>query len=158
FFDGFRTSHEVAKVEPLTADDLRAIVDDDLVRAHRARALSPDHPVIRGTAQNPDVYFQGREVANPFYLACPAIVQDVMDRLAQRVGRRYRLFQYVGAPDAERVIVLMGSGAETADETAEYLVARGEKVGVLKVRLYRPFAAEQFIDALPATVRSIAVL
>src|SRR5262249_34244353 len=156
FFDGFRTSHEVAKVEPLTADDLRAIVDDDLVRAHRARALSPDHPVIRGTAQNPDVYFQGREVANPFYLACPAIVQDVMDRLAQRVGRRYRLVQYLGAPDAAAGVALVGAAA--ADETAEYLVARGEKVGVLKVRLYRPFAAEQFIDALPATVRSIAVL
>ncbi len=118
FFDGFRTSHEVAKVAPLTADVLRAMIDDDLVRAHRARGLSPDHPVIRGTAQNPDVYFQGRETANPYYRACPSIVQDAMDRLAGLVGRQYRLFDYVGAPDAERVIVLMGSGAETAQETA----------------------------------------
>ncbi len=158
FFDGFRTSHEVAKVEPLTAGHLSAMIDDDLVRAHRARALSPEHPVIRGTAQNPDVYFQGRETANPYYVACPVIVQNAMDRFAALVGRHYRLFDYVGAPDAERVIVLMGSGAETAEETAEHLTGRGEKVGVLKVRLYRPFSAERFLDALPPTVRRIAVL
>jgi pyruvate-ferredoxin/flavodoxin oxidoreductase len=158
FFDGFRTSHEVAKVEQLAPDDLRAMIGDDLVRAHRARALSPDHPVIRGTAQNPDVYFQGRETVNPFYLACPTIVQNAMDRLAGLVGRRYRLFDYAGAPDAERVIVLMGSGAETAQETAEHLAARGEKVGVLKVRLYRPLSAEHFLAALPATVKTLAVL
>jgi pyruvate-ferredoxin/flavodoxin oxidoreductase len=158
FFDGFRTSHEVAKVEPLTADDLRAMIDDDLIRAHRARGLSPERPVIRGTAQNPDVYFQGREASNPYYLACPTIVQNAMDKLARLVGRRYRLFDYVGAPDAERVIVLMGSGAETVQETVEHLTERGEKVGVLKVRLYRPFSVEHFVGALPATVTRLAVL
>jgi pyruvate-ferredoxin/flavodoxin oxidoreductase len=158
FFDGFRTSHEVAKIEPLTPADLRAMIGDELVRAHRARGLSPEHPVIRGTAQNPDVYFQARETVNPYYLACPTIVQGAMDRLAGLVGRRYRLFDYAGAPDAERVIVMMGSGAETAQETVEYLAGRGEKVGVLKVRLYRPFSVEHFLAALPATVRSLAVL
>jgi pyruvate-ferredoxin/flavodoxin oxidoreductase len=158
FFDGFRTSHEVTKVEQLAAADLRAMIDDDLVRAHRGRALSPDHPVIRGTAQNPDVYFQARETVNPYYLACPAIVQNAMDKLAELTGRRYRLFDYAGAPDAEQVIVLMGSGAETAQETVEHLVAHGEKVGVLKVRLYRPFSAEHLLAALPTTVRTLAVL
>ena len=158
FFDGFRTSHEVAKVEQLTKDDLRAMIDDKLVDAHRARALSPDHPVLRGTAQNPDVFFQARETCNPFYLACPTIVQNVMDKFAQVVGRQYKLFEYVGAPDAERVVVVMGSGAEIAHETVEYLTASGEKVGVLKVRLYRPFSIEHFIAALPATVKTIAVL
>jgi pyruvate-ferredoxin/flavodoxin oxidoreductase len=158
FFDGFRTSHEVAKVEPLTADDLRAMVDDRRVWAHRARALSPDHPVIRGTAQNPDVYFQARETVNAYYLACPAIVQHAMDTLAERTGRQYHLFDYVGAPDAERVIVLMGSGAETVHESVEHLMARGEKVGVLKVRLYRPFSSEHFRAALPSSVRALAVL
>ncbi len=158
FFDGFRTSHEVSKVEELTADDLRAMIDDELVRAHGARALSPDHPSIRGTAQNPDVYFQAREAANPYYLACPTIVQNAMDRFARLTGRQYHLFDYLGAPDAERVIVLMGSGAETAQETVEFLAAGGEKVGVLKVRLYRPFSVEHFVAALPATVRALAVL
>ena len=158
FFDGFRTSHEVAKIRPLAPADLRAMISDDLVRAHRARALSPDHPVIRGTAQNPDVYFQARETVNAYYLACPTLVQSAMDRLAELVGRRYRLFDYAGALDAERVIVMMGSGAETAHETVEHLVARGEKVGVLKVRLYRPFSADHFLEALPATVRTLAVL
>ena len=156
FFDGFRTSHEVAKIEALSQEDLRAVIDDDTVRAHRARALSPDHPVMRGTAQNPDVYFQARETVNPYYLACPGIVQRVMDRFAKVVGRAYRLFEYVGAPDAERVIVLMGSGAEAAEEAVDYLVARGEKVGVLKVRLFRPFSVRSFVDALPPTVESIA--
>jgi len=158
FFDGFRTSHEVAKIEPLTADDLRGLVDADLVRAHRARALSPDRPVVRGTAQNPDVYFQAREAANPYYLACPTVVQNAMDRLAGLVGRRYHLFEYAGAPDAERVIVVMGSGAEAAVETVEHLAARGERVGVVKVRLYRPFSVERFVAALPPTVRALAVL
>ncbi|HYB75027.1 MAG TPA: pyruvate:ferredoxin (flavodoxin) oxidoreductase [Candidatus Sulfotelmatobacter sp.] len=158
FFDGFRTSHEVMRVEQLTRDDLRAMMDDELIRAHRARALSPEHPVIRGTAQNPDVYFQGRETVNPYYLACPTIVQNAMDKFARITGRRYRLFDYVGAPDAERVIVLMGSGAEAAEEAAEFLAERGEKVGVLKVRLYRPFAVEQFVAALPAGVKTLAVL
>ena len=134
------------------------MIDEELVRAHRARALSPDHPVLRGTAQNPDVYFQAREAVNPFYLACPTIVQKAMDKFAKVAGRQYHLFDYVGAPDAERVIVLMGSGAEVAQETVEYLAARGEKVGVLKVRLYRPFSIEHFVAALPATVKTIAVL
>ncbi|EJW11923.1 Pyruvate-flavodoxin oxidoreductase [Rhodovulum sp. PH10] len=158
FFDGFRTSHEVNVIDPLTDDDLRALIDDDLVRQHRARALSPDRPVLRGTAQNPDVYFQAREACNPFYRACPAIVQEAMDRFAAQTGRRYGLFDYVGAPDAERVIVLMGSGAGAVEETVEALRAAGEKVGVLKVRLFRPFATESFLAALPASVTSIAVL
>ncbi len=158
FFDGFRTSHEVAKVEQLSMDDLKAMVPDELVQAHRARAMSPDRPFIRGTAQNPDVYFQARETVNPFYLACPAIVQAAMDKFAQVVGRRYHLFDYVGAPDAERVMVMMGSGAEAAQETVEYLVGRGEKVGLLKVHLYRPFSVEHFVKALPATTKAITVL
>jgi pyruvate-ferredoxin/flavodoxin oxidoreductase len=158
FFDGFRTSHEVAKVEQLTVDDLRAMIDEELVYAHRARAMSPDHPVLRGSSQNPDVYFQAREVVNPFYLAAPTIVQNVMDKFARLVGRRYHLFDYVGAPDAERVIVMMGSGAEVAHETVEAMVAAGEKVGVLKVRLYRPFSEEHLLAALPATAKAIAVL
>jgi len=158
FFDGFRTSHEVAKVEELSLADMRAVIDEELVHAHRRRALSPDRPFIRGTAQNPDVFFQSRERINPFYSAAPGVVQDVMDRFAKVVGRRYHLFDYVGAPDAERVIVLMGSAAETAQEAVEFLTARGEKVGVLKVRLYRPFAHEDFVAALPATVKTLAVL
>jgi pyruvate-ferredoxin/flavodoxin oxidoreductase len=158
FFDGFRISHEVAKIEPLAPEDLRAVIDDALVQGHRGRGLSPDRPVVRGTAQNPDTYFQAREAANPYYLACPTIVQAVMDRLAGLVGRRYQLFDYVGAPDAERVIVLMGSAAEAAEETVEALASRGEKVGALKVRLYRPFATDRFVAALPPTVKAIAVL
>jgi pyruvate-ferredoxin/flavodoxin oxidoreductase len=158
FFDGFRTSHEVSKIEQLSLDDMRTLIDDDLVRAHRARALSPDHPVLRGSAQNPDVYFQAREAVNPFYLACPTIVQNTMDKFAQIVGRQYRLFQYEGAPDAEQVIIVMGSGSEAVQETVDYLTAQGRKVGVLKVRLMRPFSVEHFLAALPATVKSIAVL
>ncbi|MDZ7290867.1 MAG: pyruvate:ferredoxin (flavodoxin) oxidoreductase [candidate division KSB1 bacterium] len=158
FFDGFRTSHEVNKIEQLTVEDMRAMIDEELIRQHRARALSPEHPVLRGSAQNPDVYFQGRETVNRFYLACPGIVEKVMNKFAGLVGRQYKLFDYVGAPDAERVIVLMGSGAETAHETVEYLVHRGEKVGVIKVRLYRPFSVEHFVNALPATVKVIAAL
>lgn len=158
FFDGFRTSHEMATISALSDDDLRALVDNELIAAHRARALSPDHPFIRGTAQNPDVYFQAREACNPYYLAAPMLVQQAMDKLYDRVGRKYHLFDYEGAPDAERVLVLMGSGTETASETAKILAARGEKVGVLKVRLYRPFSIEHFIAALPKTVKTIAVL
>ena len=158
FFDGFRTSHEVMKIEQLTNDDIRAMVDDDLVRAHRARGLSPDRPFIRGTAQNPDVFFQARESCNPFYDACPQIVQEEMDKFAKIVGRQYHLFDYIGAPDAERVIILMGSGAETAKETVEYLTAKGEKIGILVVRLFRPFSVSHFISSLPKTVKSIAVL
>ena len=158
FFDGFRTSHEVSKIEQLSLDDMTAMIDNDLVRAHRERALSPDHPVLRGSAQNPDVYFQGRESVNPYYLACPTIVQNTMDKFAKLVGREYKLFQYEGAPDAEKVIVIMGSGAEAVHETVGYLTAKGEKVGMLKVRLMRPFSLEHFLEALPKTVKSIAVL
>ena len=158
FFDGFRTTHEVQKIELLTMDDMRAMIDDKLVLAHRARAMSPDRPTLRGTAQNPDVYFQGRETVNPYYLACPEIVQKAMDRFAGIVGRKYRLFDYVGAPDAERVIVLMGSSVEAAQEAVEYLVKAGEKVGLLKVRLYRPFSIKHFLDAIPKTVKTIAAM
>ncbi|MCL4297872.1 MAG: pyruvate:ferredoxin (flavodoxin) oxidoreductase [Anaerolineae bacterium] len=158
FFDGFRTSHEIQKVEELSFADMRAMIDDRAVLAHRRRGLSPDRPVMRGTAQNPDVYFQGRETVNVYYQQTPAIVQQTMDRFAELVGRQYRLFDYVGAPDAERVVVVMGSGAETMHEVVEYLAARGEKVGLVKVRLYHPFAADAFIKALPATVKIIGVL
>jgi pyruvate-ferredoxin/flavodoxin oxidoreductase len=158
FFDGFRTSHEVAKVEQLAVEDLKAMISDDLVRAHRSRGLSPDHPVIRGTAQNPDVYFQGRETVNPFYIAVPSIVQSAMDKFASLTGRGYQLYEFFGAPDAERVMILMGSGADVAQEAVEYMVERGEKVGILKVRLFRPFAIEQFLQALPKSTKSIAVL
>ncbi len=158
FFDGYRTSHEINKITPLDEATIRALIDDDLVRAHRARALSPEHPVIRGTAQNPDVYFQARESVNPFYAACPSHVQRLMDRFGALTGRSYKLFEYAGAPDAERVIVIMGSGGEAVAETATHLAARGEKVGVVRVRLYRPFAADALIAALPATTRAIAVL
>jgi pyruvate-ferredoxin/flavodoxin oxidoreductase len=158
FFDGFRTSHEIDKIEQLTREDIRAMIDDSLVQAHRQRALSPDHPFIRGTSQNPDVYFQSRETVNRFYLACPTIVQETMDTFASLVGRQYHLFDYVGAPDAERVIVVMGSGAETVESTVKYLNARGEKVGVIKVRLFRPFSVEHFLQALPQTVKVIAIL
>ena len=158
FFDGFRTSHEVNKIEPLTEDDMRAMIDDELVRQHRARALSPDRPALRGSAQNPDVYFQGRETVNRFYLACPNIVQNVMNKFAGLTGRQYKLFDYYGAADAERVIVLMGSGAEAVQETVEVLVNRGEKVGVLKIRLYRPFFVEHFMQALSPSVKAMAVL
>jgi pyruvate-ferredoxin/flavodoxin oxidoreductase len=158
FFDGFRTSSEVMKVEQLATDDIRAIIDDNLVRAHRARALSPDHPFVRGVAQNPDVYFQGRETVNAYYNAVPGIVQETMNKFAKLVGRQYHLFDYVGAKDADRVVVLMGSGAQVAQEAVEYLNAHGEKVGVLKVHLFRPFSVENFAEALPSSVKSIAVL
>jgi pyruvate-ferredoxin/flavodoxin oxidoreductase len=158
FFDGFRTSHEIQKIDLLGDDDLRAFTDDEAVRAHRARGLTPDRPSIRGTAQNPDVFFQAREAANPFYAACPDEVEAILERFAARTGRRYRLFDYYGAPDAERVIVLMGSGAGAVEEAIDALGARGEKTGLVKVRLYRPFSIRRFLEALPATVRAIAVL
>jgi pyruvate-ferredoxin/flavodoxin oxidoreductase len=158
FFDGFRTSHEVNKIEMLADEDLSALINMDRVFEHRARALSPDHPVLRGTAQNPDVFFQIRETANPFYDVCADKVQAVMTRFREVVGRAYNLFDYVGAPDAERVIVMMGSGAEAAEEAVEYLNAKGEKVGLIKVRLYRPFSVKRFCEALPASVTKIAVL
>jgi pyruvate-ferredoxin/flavodoxin oxidoreductase len=158
FFEGFRVSHEVAKIEVLGADDIRAMIDDEAVLAHRRHGLSPEAPVIRGTAQNPDVFFQGREACNPYYDACPGIVQKTMDQFAQIVGRQYHLFEYIGAPDADRVIVLMGCGAESTHEAVDYLNAKGQKVGLLKVRLFRPFSAKNLIDALPETVKVIAAL
>ncbi len=158
FFDGFRTSHEVAKIEQLTDDDLREMIDMELVQAHRARGLSPDHPFIRGTAQNPDVYFQGRETVNPFYTVVPGIVQDAMDKFAALTGRQYHLFDYVGHPEAERIVIIMGSGGETLEATVNYLAEKGERVGAVRVRLYRPFDTESFIKALPKSVKSISVL
>jgi pyruvate-ferredoxin/flavodoxin oxidoreductase len=158
FFDGFRTSHEVGKIYPIGDETIRAMVDDKFIIEARQRALSPDRPIIRGTAQNPDVFFQAREACNPFHAAVPGIVQKVMDRFAAQTGRAYHLFDYYGAPDAERVIVIMGSGAEAAEEAVDLLTKQGEKIGLLKVRLYRPFDASAFLAALPATVKSIAVL
>ncbi len=158
FFDGFRTSHEVAKIFQLTDDDLRQLVDEDMVRAHRARGLSPDHPVLRGSAQNPDVFFQARETVNPYYAATPGIVQETMDKFAGITDRHYHLFDYVGHPQAERIVIIMGSGAETAAATVRALSAKGEKVGAVIVRLFRPFSFRHFVDSLPATVRSISVL
>ncbi|MGB2863015.1 MAG: pyruvate:ferredoxin (flavodoxin) oxidoreductase [Sedimentisphaerales bacterium] len=158
FFDGFRTSNELQKVEELTLDDMRAMIDEKLVARQKARALTPDRPMISGTAQNPDVYFQGRETVNKYYLAAPQLVQEAMDKFAKIVGRQYHLFDYVGAKDAEKVIVLMGSAAETTHETVEHLAAKGEKVGLLKVRLFQPFCTKDFIAALPETTTKIAVL
>ena len=158
FFDGFRTSHEVSRIQVLSDDDVRAMIDDELVAAHRARALDPNRPVVRGVAQNPDVYFQGRETVNPFYAAVPSIVQSAMDRFAALTDRRYRLFDYFGATDAERVIVLMGSGVETVRETIDYLNSRGAKLGVVQVHLFRPFSVRHLLEAIPETVEAIAVL
>lgn len=158
FFDGFRTSHEVGKIEMITAATLRAMIKEELVTAHRERGLTPDRPVLRGTAQNPDVYFQAREAVNPFYARCAAIVAATMARFGELTGRTYQPYEYHGAPDAESVIVLMGSGAETVHETVDHLNAHGQRLGVLKVRLYRPWDAERFVAALPASVRKMAVL
>jgi pyruvate-ferredoxin/flavodoxin oxidoreductase len=158
YFDGFRTSHEVSKIELVTEEVMRQMVNEDLIAAHRARAMNPDRPVLRGTAQNPDVFFQARESCNPFYSQCPAITQKAMDQFGAITGRQYQLFQYVGDPKAERVVILMGSGCETAHETVDFLTAQGAKVGVLKVRLYRPFDGQRFMEALPSTVKSLAVL
>jgi len=158
FFDGFRTSHEVQKVEEITFDDMRALLPQELITAHRARALSPDRPTIKGTSQNPDVFFQGRETVNKYYMAAPQIVQEAMDAFAKQVGRAYHLFDYFGHPEAEHVVVIMGTGAEVVHETVDWLVSKGEKVGLIKVRLYRPFVAEAFAKALPPTVKRIAVM
>jgi len=158
FFDGFRTSHEVAKIFYLTDEELRSLIDDNLIRAHRARALSPEHPVLRGSAQNPDVYFQARETVNPYYDAAPAIVQAAMDKFAGITGRQYKLFDYSGDANPERILILMGSGGETADATVKHLAQKGEKVGVVRVRLYRPFSGEHLLASLPASVKSVAVL
>ncbi len=158
FFDGFRTSHEVSKIEMVTEDVMRQIIREDLVNAHRARAMNPDRPVLRGTAQNPDVFFQARERCNPFYLACPDLTQKAMDQFAKVTGRQYKLFEYVGAPDATHVIVLMGSGCETVEATVDYLNEEGGKYGLVKVRLYRPFDMKRLVEALPATVKTVSVL
>ena len=158
FFDGFRTSHEVNKIEQLNVEDMKAMIDEEMISAHRARALSPEHPVLRGTAQNPDVYFQGRETVNPFYARIPGIVQNAMDKFASLTGRSYKLFDYDGAADAETIMVIMGSGAETAEETARFLATKGEKVGVVTVHLYRPFSVEHLMKALPASTKTVVVL
>jgi pyruvate-ferredoxin/flavodoxin oxidoreductase len=158
FFDGFRTSHEVQKVEEVAYDVMKEMISDDLVRAHRARGLTPENPSIRGTSQNPDVYFSSRESSNKYYDAVPAIVQKTMDKYAKLSGRAYKIFDYYGAKDADRIIVIIGSGADTVEETVDYLNAKGEKVGLLKVRLYRPFDASAFVKAIPGSVKSIAVL
>jgi pyruvate-ferredoxin/flavodoxin oxidoreductase len=158
FFDGFRTSHEVQKVKLLSDEDLQFFIPQFLISAHRQRCLTPDKPVLRGTAQNPDVYFQSREGANPYYNACPDIVQNIMDKFGKRTGRYYKLYEYHGAPDAERVIIIMGSGCETVQETVDFLNNQGEKVGLVKVRLYRPFDVLRFVEALPNSVKYIAVL
>jgi pyruvate-ferredoxin/flavodoxin oxidoreductase len=158
FFDGFRTSHEVQKIEMLADEDLRALIDDKWIAEIRSRAMRPEAPVLRGTAQNPDAFFQGREACNPFYDKCPDIVAEAMDAFAKQVGRRYQPFEYVGSPIADRVVVLMGSGCEAAHETVDALTKAGEKVGIVKVRLYRPFDSKRFIESLPETVRTIAVL
>jgi len=158
FFDGFRTSHEVQKVEEIPYSIMKQLISDDLVREHRARGLTPEKPFIRGTSQNPDVYFAGREATSKFYTATPKAVEETMDEFAKLTGRKYKLFDYVGAPDAERIVIVMGSGADTVEETVQNLVAKGEKVGVIKVRLYRPFSMDHFIAAIPATTKAIAVL
>jgi pyruvate-ferredoxin/flavodoxin oxidoreductase len=158
FFDGFRTSHEVSKIEMLNDDDLRSMVTEEMVADYRSRSLTPDRPVIRGTAQNPDTYFQAREACNGFYNATPGIVQAEMDTFAKLTGRQYQLFEYYGAPDAERVMIIMGSGADTTHEYVEWALAKGEKIGVLKVRLFRPFSIKHFINALPKTVKTLAVM
>jgi len=158
FFDGFRTSHELAKVAQLDEETIRSMINDERVAAHRQRALTPDHPVIRGTSQNPDVYFQARETVNPFYNALPGIVENTMQRFAELTGRHYKLFDYYGHPDAEQIILLMGSGAEAVEETVDTLLAQGNKIGLIKVRLYRPFSKQHLIDALPASTKQIAVL
>lgn len=158
FFEGFRVSHEIQKVCELSFDDMRSMLDENFIHAHRKRGMNPEHPVLRGTSQNPDVYFQGRETVNKYYEACPGIVQKTMDKFAKLTGRAYKLFDYVGSSDAEKIIIIMGSGADATHETVEYLNAKGEKLGVLKVRLFRPFDTKAFISALPSSVKSIAVL
>ncbi|HUX16194.1 MAG TPA: pyruvate:ferredoxin (flavodoxin) oxidoreductase, partial [Phycisphaerae bacterium] len=158
FFDGFRTSHEVQKVEETSYDIMRQMISDEFVRAHRGRGLNPENPTIKGTSQNPDVYFASREASSKFYAKVPGIVQKLFDKYATLTGRQYRLFDYVGAPDADRIVIVIGSGADTVEETVKHLNSKGEKVGVLKVRLFRPFSIEHFIKAIPATVKAIAVL
>ena len=158
FFDGFRTSHEVAKIDAIEYDEFKPLIEMEYIDDFRSRALNPEHPVQKGTAQNPDIYFQNREASNKFYNATPAIVKEMMDKVYKITGRRYNLFDYVGAPDAENIMIMMGSGADCADETVNYLVGKGEKVGLIKVRLYRPFAIDDFVSVMPKTVKKIVVL
>ena len=158
FFDGFRTSHEIQKIDVIPYEDMEKLVDKQAIADFRARAMSPERPELRGTAQNPDIYFQGREAANPYYLAVPSIVAEAMEQVGELTGRCYKPFDYVGAPDADRVVITMGSSTEVAEETVRYLNSRGQKVGLVKVRLYRPFSAEHFLAVLPETVKRIAVL
>ena len=158
FFDGFRTSHEIQKIDVIDYEDIKKLVDWEALDKFRARGLNPEHPHQQGTAQNPDIYFQGREASNPYYLAVPKIVEEVMNQVGQLTGRYYKPFDYTGAPDAERVIIAMGSGCETIEETVNYLVDKGEKVGLIKVRLYRPFSIEHFLAVLPESCKRIAVL
>ncbi|MEG1774227.1 MAG: pyruvate:ferredoxin (flavodoxin) oxidoreductase, partial [Oscillospiraceae bacterium] len=158
FFDGFRTSHEIQKIEVWDDADLKEMVDMDAVAAFRKRALNPEHPVLRGSAQNPDIFFQAREAANPYYDALPAVVEDYMDKVNAKIGTDYKLFNYYGAPDAEHVIIAMGSVCDTIEETIDYLNAKGNKIGLVKVRLYRPFSAEKMVAAIPASAKTITVL
>ncbi|MCL2237563.1 MAG: pyruvate:ferredoxin (flavodoxin) oxidoreductase, partial [Treponema sp.] len=158
FFDGFRTSHELQKVEEISYDQMHEMIDDELVAEHRKRGLTPENPHIRGTAQNPDTYFQGREGVNKYYDKVPGIVQAEMDKFAKVVGRQYHIFDYYGAKDAEKVIIIMGSGSEVVEETVDYLNGKGEKTGVVRVRLFRPFDAKLFVKALPSNVKAIAVM
>lgn len=158
FFDGFRTSHEVAKIDGIEYDEIKSLVEMQYIEEFRAKALNPEHPTQRGTAQNPDIYFQNREAANKYYQAVPGIVKEIMDKVYKLTGRRYNLFDYVGAPDAENIIIMMGSGADCAEETINYLTAKGQKIGMLKIRLYRPFAIDDFVSAIPKSVKKIAVL
>ena len=158
FFEGFRVSHEIQKIEELAYDDMKKMLDEKFIHDHRRWGMNPEHPVLRGTSQNPDVYFQGRESVNKYYLACPDIVQKAMDKFAKITGRQYKLFEYVGAKDAEEVIIIMGSGGEAVHETVDYLNAKGEKLGLVKVRLYRPFDTKAFVSSLPKTVKAIATL
>ena len=158
FFDGFRTSHELQKIEVWDYKDLDEMVDHDAIDAFRKRALNPEHPVLRGSAQNPDIFFQAREACNPYYLALPAIVEEYMDKVNAKIGTNYGLFNYYGAPDAEHVIIAMGSVCETIDETVDFLNKNGQKVGLIKVRLYRPFVNEKLVAAIPDSVKTISVL
>ncbi|MHA1755572.1 MAG: 2-oxoacid:acceptor oxidoreductase family protein, partial [Promethearchaeota archaeon] len=158
FFDGFRTSHEIQKIEEITREQMAAMIDEEMIKQHRQRSLTPDRPTLKGSSQNPDVFFQGRETVNKYYMQVPSIMQEEMDKFFNLTGRRYNLFDYVGAPDAERIVIMMGSGAECMHETVEYLNKKGEKVGLIKVRLYRPFSVEKLVSVIPNTVKKIAVL
>ena len=158
FFDGFRTSHEISKIDGIDYEDILPLVDMDDIKAFKARALNPEHPVQMGTAQNGDIFFQNREACNKYYDAVPGIVKTMMQKVADLTGRKYELYQYYGAPDAENIIIMMGSGCEAVEETVDYYAAKGEKVGLIKVRLYRPFSVKDFVAAIPASIKKNAVM